>query len=60
MIEIEIEIEATVNLPGLRRGRVAWTNPKVPYVALCLEAGFVIATGRQRDRLPHSDEEEEK
>jgi hypothetical protein len=44
-----IEVVATVNLPGLRRGQVAIVDPDVPYVADALAARHVVPTGRQRD-----------
>lgn len=37
-----IAVRATINLPGLRHGRVAIANPEEPYVAECLRWGWLV------------------
>lgn len=38
----EVEVRATIHLPGLRVGDVAWINPVLPYEAECLAAGYLV------------------
>lgn len=38
----KIEVQATINLPGLRAGQDAWVDPEVPYIAGALRAGYLI------------------
>ena len=38
-----IEVRATVNLPGLKRGEIVWVEPDNPYVRSCLEARLLVA-----------------
>lgn len=35
-------VRATVALPGLHAGQIVWTDPKVPFVAMCLRHGYVV------------------
>lgn len=37
-----IQIRATVHLPGLGLGQIAWTDPTVPFVAMCLRTGYIV------------------
>lgn len=41
-----IMVRATVHLPGLAVGQIVWTDPSVPYVAMCLRVGYVVEVER--------------
>lgn len=38
----DLLVEATVNLPGLRRGERAHVDPALPYIADCLARELVV------------------
>lgn len=40
-----IEVRATINLPGVRRGDVVLVDPENEYVAACIDAGYLVPLG---------------
>lgn len=44
-------VRATVNLPGLQRGKMAETDPEVPYIARCLAAGYLVEVDTEGERV---------
>jgi hypothetical protein len=42
-----IEVRATINLPNLGHDQIAIVDPSIPYVAMCLEHGYVVPTARK-------------
>jgi hypothetical protein len=36
-----ILVRASINLPGLSLGALAWVDPEAPYIATCLEYGYL-------------------
>lgn len=46
-----ILVRATVHLPGLAVGQTVWTDPSVPYVAMCLRTGYVVKVNPEQEQL---------
>lgn len=42
----EVEVRATINLPGLRLGQTAFVDPSDPYIADCLAAELIVPLER--------------
>jgi N-acetyl-anhydromuramyl-L-alanine amidase AmpD len=47
-----IEVRATISLPGLRCGEVAWVDPADPYVTDCLAGGHLVPLAAGSATLP--------
>lgn len=45
----EVEVRATINLPGLRLGQTAIVDPADPYIADCLAAELIVPLDERDD-----------
>lgn len=41
-----IEVRSTIHQPGLHAGEIVIVDPELPYMKICLDAGYLVPTGR--------------
>ncbi len=51
---MRVKVRATINLSGLGVGATAVVDPEAPYIAMCLEQGYLVRVGTEFQEPPAS------